>query len=397
MKTELELTLRLISPIALHRTRASIQYAESLDYIPGIALRGALAEIYLSEHGEPDDDIFQNLFISGQVQFGDLWPTRRSDFARASVFLPATIRACKRYGLAHRDSLHDTLLDVFVESDLLECEHADNGDHQECGEPLDRINGYLCNLDGREKVAAKSELRVNAAIDRSTGTAAREMLFSQRTLTTESEGPEKGEICFRGTLRLADSALKAPLDDFLKKNTTFFLGSGRSRGFGEVVVARFKEVEPTVSLDERWNRFNKVAHKAGGDANYRYFSLTFLSHVALRDSTLRPVLGNIAPGHAGLPEGVKFVHRHDSKQPVCFLNQITIQGWNAAQGLPKPDTVALERGSVLLFKCHDSIGSEVLRCLAQIDAEGIGERRSEGFGRIAVCYPVHYQLRGENA
>ena len=70
MKTELELTLRLRSPIALHRTRASIQYVKTLDYIPGIAVRGALAEVYLSERGEPDDDTFQRLFVfrSGAVR-----------------------------------------------------------------------------------------------------------------------------------------------------------------------------------------------------------------------------------------------------------------------------------------------------------------------------------------
>ena len=396
MKTELELTLRLLSPIALHRTRASVQYVESLDYIPGMALCGALAEFYLSEYGEADDDIFQNLFVSGQVQFGDLWPTRRSDLTRASVLLPATVQACKRYGLAHRDSLHDTLLDVFAESELLECEHVDNGNGSKCREPLDRISGYLSDLDGREKVAAKSELRVNAAMDRSTGTAAREMLFSQHTLTSESEKPELGDICFQGILRLSDSAIKATLNDLLKANTIFFLGSGRSRGLGEVTVERFKPAEPRVSLEERWEGFNDAAHKAGGDANYYHFSLTFLSHVALRDGILRPVLGDIAPHDFGLPEGVEFVHRRDSNQPVCFLNQTTLHGWNSAQGLPKPDTVALTRGSVLLFKCPNGLRSEVLRRLTQIEAEGIGERRGQGFGRIAVCYPVHYQSGGRD-
>ena len=397
MKTELELTLRLLSPIALHRTRSSVQYAESLDYIPGIALRGALAEIYMREHGEPDDDLFQRLFVSGQVQYGDLWPTRRSDLMRSSVILPATARACKRYGLAHRGSLHDTLLDVFVEPELLECEHADNGDGRECREPLDRISGYLSDFDSRERVAAKSELRVNAAIDRSTGTAAREMLFSQHTLTSENEKPDLGEICFLGTLRLANSALKAPLDGFLKENTTLFLGSGRSRGLGEVIVERFKEAETGVSLEERWERFNGAVRKIGGDANYCYFSLTFLSHVAMRDGMLRPVLKDIAPHHFGLPEGVEFVRRPDSNQPACFLNQITLHGWNSAQGLPKPDTVALARGSVLLFQCDKNLQSEVFNRLAQIEAEGIGERHREGFGRIAVCHPIHYQLRGEGA
>ena len=108
------------------------------------------------------------------------------------------------------------------------------------------------------------------------------------------------------------------------------------------------------------------------------------------------MLGKIVPRHFGLPEGVSFVHRRDSNQPVCFLNQIALHGWNAAQGLPKPDTIALARGSVLLFQCDKNLQPEVFSRLAQIESKGIGERRSEGFGRIAVCYPVHYQFRGGN-
>ena len=262
MKTELELTLSLLSPIALHRTRASVQYAESLDYIPGIALRGALAEVYLSERGEPDDDSFQNLFVSGQVHYGDLWPTLDSDLTHGSILIPATSQACKRYGLTHRDSLRDTLLDVFTEPAPLECGHADNGDDRKCKEPLDRVAGYLNGLDSLEKVAAKSELRVSAAMDRSTGAAAREMLFTQHTLTGKNNKPDKDDVCFQGTLRLANSALKTPLNGFLKENTTLFLGSGRSRGLGEVIVERFKEAETGVSLEERWGRFNEAAHNS---------------------------------------------------------------------------------------------------------------------------------------
>jgi CRISPR-associated protein Csx10 len=161
-----------------------------------------------------------------------------------------------------------------------------------------------------------------------------------------------------------------------------------------VIVKRFKETETSVSLEERWKKFNEAAHKAGGDANCNYFSLTLLSHVALRDGMLRPVLGNIVPHDFGLPDGVEFVHRRDSHQPVRFLNQIALHGWNNAQGLPKPDTVALARGAVLLFQCDNENKSQVFSRLAQIETEGIGERRSEGFGRIAVCYPIHYQFGG---
>ena len=164
MKTELELTLRLRSPIALHRTRASIQYVETLDYIPGVAVRGALAETYLSERGKAEDDTFQKLFVSGQVQYGDLWPTVQSNLTHGSILIPATAQACKRYGLTHKDSFRDTLLDVFAQTSSQECGYVDSGDKKKCKEPRDRVNGYLSDLECLERVAAKSELRVSAAM-----------------------------------------------------------------------------------------------------------------------------------------------------------------------------------------------------------------------------------------
>ena len=155
------------------------------------------------------------------------------------------------------------LLDVFAQPTSQGCRYVDNGDKKKCKEPLDRVDGYLSDLECFEGIAAKSELRVSAAMDRSTGTAAREMLFTQHTLTSKKVKQEEEEICFRGTLRLADSALKDKLEHFLRDGTSLFLGSGRSRGLGEVVVEAFKMVNASISLEERWEQFNEVAAQRG--------------------------------------------------------------------------------------------------------------------------------------
>jgi CRISPR-associated protein Csx10 len=102
------------------------------------------------------------------------------------------------------------------------------------------------------------------------------------------------------------------------------------------------------------------------------------------------VLGEITPQHFELPAGVTWVRYPGPGRAVLFLSTVTVPGWNAALGLPKPDTVALARGSVLLGQCDAGQEQAVLTRLEQIEAEGVGERRNEGFGRVAVCYPIHY-------
>jgi CRISPR-associated protein Csx10 len=376
---EIALTLELHAPVALHRTRTGVQFVETLDYIPGTALRGALAEAYLAEKGTVDNS-FRKLFISDQVQYGDLWPALDG---KQTTLLPATAQGCKRYGLKHRASFRDSLLDVWSSSD-------DTKTCPECGGSLDRVSGYLCGLNPVEPLSARSRLRVSTAIERSTGTIAREMLFTRYTLTAQRLSEDKASLLFQGKVLLFNPTLKDELVRLLNANTTLFLGAGRSRGLGQVEVKFWSEAPATEPLAERYQQFNAVAQRAGGEAGKRYFSLTLLSHLALRDDLLRPVLGEITPQHFGLPDGVAWVRYPDSDQPVLFLSAITVPGWNAALGLPKPDTVALARGSVLLGQCDAGQEQAALGCLAQIEAKGVGERRNEGFGRVAVCYPIHY-------
>ena len=379
MAIEIVLTLQLRAPLALHRTRASMQYTGTLDYIPGTALRGALAEAYLAKHGAPDDT-FHVLFLSNIVQYGDLWPSKEG---KKTMLLPVTARACKRYGLKHPKSFWDALLDVWTDS-------GDEKKCSECGEPLDRVSGYLCSLKPVEMLSLRFRLRVSTAIERGTRTVAREMLFAQYTLTGRLGTGDGDPLLFQGTVRLVDPDLRDKLRSLFPPGTILFLGSGRSRGLGQVEIQSWAEAPAAEPLLERWHAFNEAVQRAGGSHGVRYFSLTLLSHLVLRDNLLRPVLGEITPQHFGLPEGVTWVRYPGSDRPVRFLSAITVPGWNAALGLPKPDTVALARGSVLLGQCDAREEQDVLDCLRRIEIEGVGERLNEGFGRVAVCHPIHY-------
>ena len=73
----------------------------------------------------------------------------------------------------------------------------------------------------------------------------------------------------------------------------------------------------------------------------------------------------------------------------AFVVPALAQGWNAILGLPKPDAPGLGRGSVFLFKLNDTADQQRL---AEMEANGVGERREEGFGRVRVCDPFHYEF-----
>lgn len=383
MPAEATLSLTMLSPLVLRRTRSAVQYTQTLDYIPGTALRGAFAEAFLLAGGSAAAAEFEALFVAEGVQYGDLWPATQG---APTILLPASAIACKRHRLEHPDSLADGLLEELCPRQPPACPHPECG-----GSRLDRIGGYLSSLNPPQPLPCRTRIHFHTAMDRSTGTVAPQLLFSQKALSGGGGAGSNGML-FRATIRLAPVAL-AQLQRLAPVGEKLSLGAARSRGFGEVRVCAWEAVpaEPghaaarrpqELPLEERWQRFNETARRIGAGGGARYFSLTLLSHLALRDDLFRPILRDISPQVFGLPATV-----------VCrsrFLSAVLVPGWNAAQRMPKSDSAALARGSALLFECEASQESTILARLVQLEASGLGERRAEGFGQMVACYPIHY-------
>ena len=88
----LPLTAILESPLAIKRNRQSDR-SPSAAYVPGSTLRGALADLHLQQHGEPDDT-FRRLFL-------DEVACRFSHLDPAPHIFPRSASACKRKSVEH--------------------------------------------------------------------------------------------------------------------------------------------------------------------------------------------------------------------------------------------------------------------------------------------------------
>jgi CRISPR-associated protein Csx10 len=117
--------------------------------------------------------------------------------------------------------------------------------------------------------------------------------------------------------------------------------------------------------------------------------LWLLSDLLVRDRELRPeatlaavcrALSEALPeagaisgvlGRDGLIDVEARLRRHD--------------GWQAAWGLPRPSLVSLQAGSCLRVTLERPVAAEAL---AALEANGLGERRPEGFGQIRFNDPL---------
>jgi CRISPR-associated protein Csx10 len=384
---ERELTLVNRSPLVLRADRSRVQFNPSLDHIPGSAVRGALAAIYLQRYG--DDEVFRDLFAGGAASFGDLYPSTNQ---AGGYPLPTTAMACKIFQIAHRPSLTDSLLRLACAAALDDPRPVRDGWHlcpeAGCESRRDRVGGYC--TPSLEEIRVYRRVLAGTAIHRTTGTVETGRLYSQEAL-------EEGQV-FSGVIRVlpAAEALWPRFQETMTVGSRLVIGAAKSRGMGLVEIEAWREAPVNEPLDSRLNQFNGAWRAlwrgvAGADPEEEVFSITFSSHLLLRDRVGLPVGSLAGREDVGMLFGLAGARlgRH-------ALVPATAKGWDARKGLPKSDEIAIGRGSVLLFHARSSHLAALVPRLVGIEAEGLGRRKAEGFGRVRVCDPFHVRfLLGE--
>ncbi len=157
----------------------------------------------------------------------------------------------------------------------------------------------------------------------------------------------------------------------LHKSADLWLGGSQSAGYGHTKITH-------ITTHENWNEVDSPDNRT----EHENFTITLLSDLILRDECGQ---------YAVIPRSSKQISAPITKaleaklgiklQPkVCFTSSTLIGGFNRKWGLPLPQVPALSAGSVFIFNCID-ITSEQIQ---ELEGEGLGERRIDGFGRIAI-------------
>jgi CRISPR-associated protein Csx10 len=157
--------------------------------------------------------------------------------------------------------------------------------------------------------------------------------------------------------------LHALYQGLLSEGGRAFIGKSRGAGYGEVQLSQPAGAEIT-DHDEY-----HPSQQAGP------LTVTLLSDALVRGSN-----GAMATDIAHLV----------SARPLrAFTRTRIVGGFNRTWGLPMPQELALQAGSVFVFEAKD----EAAKALGRVAAAGIGERCVEGFGRIAVNWHAQAKLR----
>lgn len=147
------------------------------------------------------------------------------------------------------------------------------------------------------------------------------------------------------------------------------LGGSRTAGYG---LAAFHDVR---EVGANWREVGYLPVLQADDR----LIITLLSDALIRDQD-----GQFAVD----PEIVRSELSARLRCPLtlerAFLRGRAVGGFNRKWGLPLPQALAVEMGSVFVFRAPAFSQSQ----LRDLEDQGIGERRSEGFGRLAVNWHV---------
>lgn len=219
---------------------------------------------------------------------------------------------------------------------------------------LERKSLSILNITGNE---------FSIGMDSRTKSAKENLLFNHEFI--EYYGELKGEIL-------------APKGLLKNKEYTIYLGRLKSKGFGKAIIsfAPYKNQEK-LKLEERIEKLNSQIKDEKNIITFDLNSDLILPFNEIYD------IGEQFKMLLPFETEMKF----DSKR--SFINTDILQGYNIVNNLRKVDELIICRGSVITYEIPQY--KIYLNQLKDIEKEGLGLRKYDGFGKVKIC-----SERGEN-
>lgn len=379
----LRLTFTALAPLAFARTKPGAQFRQSLPYIPGAAVFGALAQL-LDEAGQFTIELLRDSICHNAypAYAGDPW----------SRPYPAT--ALKPKG--QRDAVpFDSLVARVGWEQMQPAALVYTTDRYQVADGCYTLRGQpgakgRYRLDQLGERTIEQRVLTRVAINRRRGTAEDARLYSPLVLSEVTNGAP--------TQFLGSAALPEALAGLLPGEAPhiLYLGGRQSSGLGKVQVhLTMAQSEAPAGIEQRvaalTRRFQAQAQRYAGlrgshtpwpIVEQSIFTINLLADALLLKQGWLPT--NVFDA-AMLKEETGI----EATLIRTFTTPTLIGGWNVTWQQPKPTAVGTALGSLFVFQTDEPLTGAQYAALADLQARGIGERRQEGYGQIRICDEFH--------
>lgn len=356
---------------------------ETLGYIPGTVLQAvACSRAAALGHLAPDSANYAaatRYLLEGGIRFGMLYPapTAGDYYLQPTVPAPRDQYECELEpdSPAHP---HPAYATASISTPLAHTCKVDG-----CGARLRPQSGYLTLEQGPERTPQKYRAALavsrHPAIEPRLNKVRAGALYAYRALAAQQY--------FVGEVICGDGAALAYLQAVgleLKAAHEVWVGRGAEGGHGQALLYLTEAVHEGQSYPLLCGA--PLAQRAPDLT--QPFTITLLSDAIVRDRWGRAVttLDETSVREAlGLP----------GKPIRSYSAARAVDGFNAYLGLPRWRDLALRAGSAVGIQLDQGARQgAVLARLQALEAEGIGLRRGEGFGQLAVNLPIYGTLAG---
>ena len=344
--------LRLLEPVLVSQAESGEENsAIGLPFIPGSAMRGALASRYLQVSPSSDpamDTTFRGLFLDGSVCFLNAYPWREG--ARS---LPRSFSWMTEKDFVDEDE--GTACDWAIDPNL-------ELDHPKA------VRGEFCVMveDTAHMVSPERQVNVHISLQDVNRRGDENTVYRYEALAV-------GEVLAGAVVSSNDELLERVKT--LLDTSEITLGTAHRAGYGRV------QIEDVKLSQGNWSEYSPADGQEDGE-----IVVTLLSDAIVRGGNGQ------ANGDIGGPLAAA-LNMPDLKPGRSYQGLHLVGGYNRKWNLPLPQTWAIQAGSTFVFPAG-SFAPDDLRRLAE---SGIGERRAEGFGRLAVNWQGHIKLHWEKA
>ena len=359
-------SLKLEEAIVLQEKKLG-NYIKSRDSIQGSTIRGALIE-YFHRKNYP-------LNILKNIESSDAMKLEKDDnklikekVKLASLFEP-------KYDLKKKKK-NEVKVDKVIETSS-EIEDEDDNKNEI---KLERASLSNLQISGND---------ISIKIDKRLKSVENGMLFNFEYISNINKNISQK---FEGDLKSPKNLLKVG-DKF-----TIYLGKYRSKGFGKATITIEKYNEDISTKEEIRDRIDLLTNKIKEnldikiklgktkgieeeiEKNYNKITICF----DLQSDIILPYTDIYDAGKqfliiAGLNKiGLDF------NTIRSFINVGKLEGYNIINNVRKMDELIFSKGSVFTYNI-DNCTDELLAKLVEIEKDGLGLRKNEGFGKIKIC------------
>ncbi len=328
--------LKCLENIKLSTTHNQIDFEESLDYISGSSIRGAFIYSYINKY-EIDDisnSPHKEKFFTDNIVFLNAYPKVNN---KRSFPLPKCFFAPKSEMKTANDYLN---IELGIDNNLKPlyekvrfCEFV-----TENGEILNKV-----------KVEKESYLHINKNTPKN-------KLYRYETI-------KRGQT-FSGIIKTIDDYEEEIVN--LLKDSIVYIGGSKGSGYGKCKIENLKVLDKNPELD------------LSNLGDLKDFYLIALSDIIYLDE-----LGKYSTIIDGKVLGLTAAKFVDSNIETKYVSS-----YNNKWRQKTPTTIAIKAGSVFKYHIDEPVDSNMLY---ETISQGIGVRRNEGFGRIAIVDDIRYK------